>query len=99
LYIDIYIAILVFPIIFALIGLMGRSVGYALFPLLGGLIAAYCYLGIGSDGSLSSNFTGTANILATSGGNAFTWTAVILIPGTLAIICILIALGKVFKLI
>lgn len=102
--INVYIAILVFPLVLALIALLGggglfRSVALALISALGGFIAVFSFLAIGSDGSLTSNFTGTANVLATSSGNVFTWDAVILIPGILATVCFIIALGKGFRII
>ena len=90
---NIFIVLTVIPLFLALMTKIDRNKLFTLFPFMGGLISIYATAALGQAGSITTNYSGTANTLASAG--TLTWTAVILIPEMLTLICFVFMIARV----
>lgn len=86
--------VIVLPLIMSLLGLLGKSRAFAVFPFLGAIVSGFAFLGLGVDGDITTQYSGTQNVLLSASTTSFTWEAIVLIPLFLTIINFLIAGAK-----
>jgi hypothetical protein len=96
---NVYLILTVLPFTMALSTLLFKKRSFALFAFLGGLVSIYCYLGITADGSLTTQYSSTVNVLASAALTSNTWLALIIVPGFLAVADFLIGVGRAFKMV
>jgi len=82
-------------IIFAVIAFAQNTKLLAVFPFFGSILGIFSALGLLTDGDLTTIAGGATNVIATSGSNAFIWTAVSLLAEFLILADVLIIVFKV----
>ena len=83
----------------ALSTLLFKKRSFALFAFLGGLVSTYAWLGLAADGSITTQYSATVNVLAAASTTSNTWLALLIVPGFLAVADYLIAVGRAFKMV
>lgn len=83
-----------------LIALIKRGPYVAIFPLFGGFLAVFTFLGLGSDGDLTSATsagTGTNLPIASATLGGFTWEALTIIPLLIMLVNFLCVILRGFR--
>lgn len=92
---NVLVLLMVFSLVPTILGLMGRKPGWAMIILFGAMIAAIGAVALYSDGNLTYNGT---TIAAANGNFVSDFNAVSVIPVTIALSELVIAIRRIFNM-